>query len=103
MMTNMMNNTPTNDDRRTISNPKYVYQGTQYLVLYRKATTQQAAKATNGVATASKRRQIKGGSHESGRFYRIAAAATDRHRQPAAMLFVVVSRRSSGIATEQQH
>ena len=53
------------------------------------------------VATASKHRQTKGGSHESGRFYRSATAATVRHLQPAALLFVVVSRSSMSSSIEQ--
>ena len=41
------------------------------------------------VATANEHRQTKRGSHESDRFYLSATAATDRRRQPAALLFVV--------------
>ena len=52
-------------------------------------------------ATVSKHRQTKGGSHESGRFYRSATAATVRHLQPAALLFVVVSRSSMSSSIEQ--
>ena len=46
-------------------------------------------------ATASRHNKTRRGSHESGRFYRGAIAATDRHRQLAALLFVAVSRNST--------
>ena len=60
------------------------------------------------VATASKHRQNKGVSQER-QFFRSATAATDRHRKPAALLFVAVSRSSmsscssKGPETQQHH
>ena len=81
------------NDRRTPLHPKirpHTYQRI-YISWYHTAKQHSKLPRQQTGATASKYRQAKGGSHESGRFYpgaTAATAATDRHRQPAALLFV---------------
>ena len=78
------------------SNLKYVRIHTWAYTIwyYRQATQHRSCRGNKREAQQATTAIPKGGTHESVRFYRGATAATDRHRQPAALLFVVVRRRS---------
>ena len=92
LMTTMMSHTRWNDKRSQNSTAPTQNAYTRgYNTWYHTVRQHSKLRRQQAVTTASKHRQTKGGIHESGRFYRSATAATDRHRQPAALLFVVVA------------
>ena len=82
----------TNGRRKTQLQPKIRTDTRAYSTWYHTVRQHRKQPGQRTVATASKHRQKKGGSHEIGRFYRNAAVATDRHRKPAALLFLVASK-----------